>query len=1154
MKRKISGILAIVMLFSLFLSNMGIEAYAATNYITAERQVNPKVITPDKEVDVNLKVTGTPPVNFIKPNDVVLVLDKSGSMQTDNRFNAMKESAKEFVDLIDFNSHNAAVVDYSSTDTTKSISLTDDATTLKNHIDGISCGGGTETGFAIREAMKILEGGRDEAQPVILLLTDGEASNKADALLAAEEAKQAGIIFYTVALLSSSADPDTSAPNLLLRDMATTSRHHHFVLGSVGLIDIYRAIVKEIGISSAYDVEIKETISPQFEFVPGSYENNIPKPKVEGNTLTWNMLELKTDTIELKYKVRLKAGEKAGKYNITQSSKITYKDYAGANRSYDVANTLIEVKNYAPIITSVTNPKGHAAGGEKVTISGENFREGATVAFNSNKCTDVVVVDGNTITATTPPGLQGSATITVTNDDLQSATTNFTYYANPVVTSLSPNVGPYIGGTSVFIYGDYFMPGMKVKFGDGEGNVSYYNKSKVIVKTPTATTEGLVDVTLENPDGTKLVIKDGYTYEPEIIEKLEIYSVSYTSGPQAGGTRLTILGKNIDPTAKVYFGDKEAKIVAYKNSGNLLVDTPAQDLDGLVDVSIENPDGERVTLSDAFDYIPHPTPTITSITPAAGKIEGGEIVVVNGENFQTGLDVTFGVNKGTVTSFISSKQLYVKVPASSEGIVDVTITNPTGKQFVAKDAYEYLPPVILKPEIKSILPNTGEVQGGELVYIEGSNFVNGSGLQVTIGNNKAEIVNFYDGNKIRIKVPANSTPGKYDVTMVNGDGQIFTITEGYEYLTPPPPLPVKINSLSITSGSTEGGELIYINGENFVNGDNFHVKIGESTAQLMNFYGPTKLRVRVPANSVEGKYDVTVVNGNGEEAKLVQAYEYIAPPPAPLPEIISLSNISGYETGGELIYIEGKNFVSGLTVTIGGVDAPVTYFVSSTKVRVRVPKGVVGMADVVVKNPDGQSSIDAIQYEYLEVLGEITNLSMVEGEMAGGQLVYIYGVDFQPGLKVYFGTEEAEVLNYYDTTKVRVRVPSSPISGDVDVKILNGNGKTIIKTNGYKYLSPPPAPAPVMDKFVRSGTTAVNTVAKGGLIYLLGSGFVPESRFDILNSSGDVIYSDLVPLNYYSALKLRLRFPADIVPGIYNVVIKNPDGQQSNKLSIEVTN
>lgn len=1154
MKRKISGILAIVMLFSLLLSNMGIEAYAATNYITAEREINPKVITPDKEVDVNLKVTGTPPINFIKPNDVVLVLDKSGSMKDDNRFNAMKESAKEFVDLIDFNSHNAGVVDYSSTDITKSISLTNDSTALKNHIDGINCGGGTETGYAIREAMKVLESGREGAQPVILLLTDGEANNTSDALKAAEEAKQAGIIFYTVALLPSSANPDTSAPNLLLRDMATTSRHHHFVLGSVGLIDIYRAIVKEIGISSAYDVEIKETISPQFEIVPGSYENNIPKPKVEGNTLTWNMLELKTDTIELKYKVRLKAGEKAGKYNITQSSKITYKDYAGANRSYDVANSLIEVKNYAPIITSVTNPKGHAAGGEKVTISGENFREGATVSFNSNRCTDVVVVDSNTITVTTPPGLQGNATITVTNDDLQNATANFAYYAEPVVTSLSPNVGPYIGGTSVFIDGDYFMPGMKVSFGGIEGAATYYNKGRVIVKTPMATAEGLVDVTLENPDGTRLVIKDGYTYEPEIIEKFEIYSVSCTSGPQAGGTRLSILGNKIDPAVKVYFGDKEAKIVNYYSSGKILVDTPAQDVDGLVDVTLENPNGEKVTLSNAFEYIPHPTPIITSISPASGKIEGGETVIVDGENFERGLEITFGTNIGKIISFVSPKQLKVEVPAGNEGMVDVTVTNPTGKQSIAKDAYEYLPPVILNPEIKTISPNTGKLEGGELIYITGENFVNSENLQVKIGENPAEGLYFYGADRIRVKAPANTTPGKYDVTIVNGDGKIVTLPEGYEYLTPPPPPPVKINSLSFSSGSTEGGELLYIIGENFVNGDNFQVKIGENTAQLMNFYGPTKLRVRVPANSVEGKYDVTVVNGNGEEAKLVQAYEYIAPPPAPLPEITNLSNTSGYETGGELLYIEGKNFVSGLTVTIGGIDAPVNYFYSSTKIRIKVPKGTVGMADVVVKNPDGQSSIDAIQYEYLEVKGEITSMSIVEGKMAGGDILYINGVNFQPGLKVYFGNEEASGLVYYGTTRIRVTTPASTIDGDVDVKIINGDGKTIIKTNGYKYLSPPPIPAPVLDKFITSGTTAATSLKRGGLTNLFGSGFERESKFDILNSSGDVVYSDLAINYYYSELRVRLRVPVDITPGMYKFVIKNSDGQQSNKLEIEITN
>ncbi|WP_346890169.1 IPT/TIG domain-containing protein [Clostridium sp. UBA1056] len=1155
MKKKISGILAIVMLFSLFLNNFGIEAYAATDYVTAAREVNPKVITPDKEVEVNLKVTGTPPVNVVKPNDVVLVLDKSGSMRSDNRFGAMKESAKEFIDLIDFNSHNAGVVDFSSQNVTRTSPITNDATVLKNHIDSITCDGGTQTGYAIREAMKLLESGREEAQPVIVLLTDGQADSKEDALKAAEEAKQAGIVIYTVALLAPGENADTSAPNLLLRDMATTAKHHNFVLGSVGLIDIYRRIVKEIGISSAYDVEIKETVSPQFEIVPGSYENNIPKPKVEGNTLTWNMLELKADTIELKYKVRLKDGEKAGKYNIAESSKITYKDYAGASRSYNIANSLIEVKYHAPIITSVTNEKGQAAGGEKVTIKGEHFRPGATVSFNATKCTDVVVVDSNTITVTTPPGVQGNATITVTNDDLQKATANFAYYAEPVVTSLSPNVGPYVGGTSVFIEGNYFMSGMKVKFGDVySDSVLYYNKGKVIAKAPAATKEGLVDVTLENPDGTKLVVKDGYTYEPQIIEKLEIYSLSYKSGPQAGGTRLTISGKNIDPAVKVYFGDKEAQIINYYNKGSILVDTPARDVDGLVDVILENPNGEKATLSDAFEYIPHPTPTITSISPASGKIEGGETVIVDGENFPKDVEITFGANRGEVISF-SQKQLKVKVPAGNEGIVDVTVTNPTtGKQSVAKDAYEYLPPVILEPKITSISPNSGKIEGGELIYITGENFVNGTNFQVSIGGNKAQLINFYGSTRINVRVPANVNPGKYDVTIINGDGKTITLPEGYEYLTPPTPEPMKITGISSNSGSTAGGEILYITGERFVNGTNFQVKIGENKAQLLNFYGPTRINVRVPANINPGKYDVTIINNNGEEAKLTEAYEYITPPALPLPEITTLSSTSGYETGGDLLYIEGKNFVKGLTVTIGDINAPVDYFYNSTRIRVKVPKGTVGMANVVVTNPDKQSSVDAIKYEYLEVKGEITSLSIVEGLITGGDLVYINGVNFQPGLKVYFGTEEASELVYYSTTRIRVKIPASTIPGNVDVKIINGDGKTIIKTDGYKYLEPLPVPAPVIEKFITSGTAAATSLPKNGLTNLFGSGFAPGIKFDILNSSGDVVYSDLAPIMYYSELRIRLRVPANITPGMYKFVVKNPDGQQSNKLDIEITN
>ncbi len=174
--------------------------------------------------------------------------------------------------------------------------------------------------------------------------------------------------------------------------------------------------------------------------------------------------------------------------------------------------------------------------------------------------------------------------------------------------------------------------------------------------------------------------------------------------------------------------------------------------------------------------------------------------------------------------------------------------------------------------------------------------------------------------------------------------------------------------------------------------------------------------------------------------------------------------------------------------------------------------------------------------------------------MAGGDLVYISGVNFQRGLKVYFGTQEASGLVYSDTTKIRVTAPASTVPGDVDVTIINGDGKTIIKTNAYKYLEPLPVPAPFIDKFSLNGTTASNTVQRDGLVYVLGSGFVSGAKYDILNSSGDVVYPDLALNYYYRATKVRLRFPANITPGMYKVVMKNPDGQKSNVVDIEVTN
>ena len=63
----------------------------------------------------------------------------------------------------------------------------------------------------------------------------------------------------------------------------------------------------------------------------------------------------------------------------------------------------------------VSPNSGTAAGGTAVTITGTNFAAGATVTFGATAATNVVVVSGTTITATTPAGSAGAVTVTVTS-------------------------------------------------------------------------------------------------------------------------------------------------------------------------------------------------------------------------------------------------------------------------------------------------------------------------------------------------------------------------------------------------------------------------------------------------------------------------------------------------------------------------------------------------------------------------------------------------------------------------------------------------------------------------------------------------------------------------------------------------------------------
>ncbi len=86
-----------------------------------------------------------------------------------------------------------------------------------------------------------------------------------------------------------------------------------------------------------------------------------------------------------------------------------------------------------PTLTRVAPDNADVAGGETVTIIGENFQDGATATIDGNVASNIVFVSPTELTVEVPAGVAGSVDVIVTNPDGKSDTlaNGFTYTEVP---------------------------------------------------------------------------------------------------------------------------------------------------------------------------------------------------------------------------------------------------------------------------------------------------------------------------------------------------------------------------------------------------------------------------------------------------------------------------------------------------------------------------------------------------------------------------------------------------------------------------------------------------------------------------------------------------------------------------------------------------
>ena len=502
-------------------------------------------------------------------------------------------------------------------------------------------------------------------------------------------------------------------------------------------------------------------------------------------------------------------------------------------------------------------------GGAVIKILGADFIDGCTLRIGGEEVA-CRRASATRLEAIVPQLPAGDVDVEVVNPDGQSDRLEraLKLAVPPAVGELSPSLGTVNGGTEIVLSGFGFEAGCTVHLGTIAVDVVFDSEARVRVITPPHAGEGSVDVTIKNPTGLQHRLYGAFFFK---IPPPRVDAVSPASGSNAGGSRLTVSGADFSEGCEVTICGLPA-IVEVKSASELLLTTPAVARDGLVDLRVQNRDGQICLSEKAFRYIaPLAPPVLTTVSPAGGSVLGGLKVGLFGDDFHEDCTVRFGAIAAQVR-FLTRKQLEVVVPASpTSGAVTVEITNPDGvtAALYAAFTYEARP----APSITSVSPAFGPSTGGTKLVIEGRNFTKES--LIYIGREYPKDLVVKSATEIHVITAPSKTAGVVDVEVGGPDVPRSVLKNGFRYDAIPAPT---ITSVSPNRGGVGGGTEITVTGQNLLK--ETVILVDGKPAKYVKLIDKTTLEGKTPPGEANKMVDVIVRNPDGKEAVQKRAYLY----------------------------------------------------------------------------------------------------------------------------------------------------------------------------------------------------------------------------------------------------------------------------------------
>lgn len=299
----------------------------------SNKVVSTNQIDCDGSLRVTLALTAAPDI-ITNPTDIVLVLDRSGSM-TGTPLANMKIGAQTFIDIIDEATDSAkdgqigsgshiGIVSFADTAVANTQLITS-VDTLKNAVDALTAGGSTNHADAFTKAIQLFDPTSNNAK-VIVMFTDGNTTTGAPPAPVAAAAKAQGIVIYVIGLVGSDG-LDVNAINEWASD--PDASHVAITPDAEDLEKLFADLAANISKTGATNIVINEMLNPDFVITSILTPNRGSATMLNATSLRWNIPELGVSASEsaiLEFFIR-HVSQTPGTKLVNQS--ITYTDTEG---------------------------------------------------------------------------------------------------------------------------------------------------------------------------------------------------------------------------------------------------------------------------------------------------------------------------------------------------------------------------------------------------------------------------------------------------------------------------------------------------------------------------------------------------------------------------------------------------------------------------------------------------------------------------------------------------------------------------------------------------------------------------------------------------------------------------------------------------------